>query len=123
MNQPNQTQSQEKIPIDVRGIDVDSQTRCAHYHLPVDVIAIKMKCCGIFYACKDCHDALAGHPIRVWPSAEWNAHAILCGVCGHTLTIHSYMHCDNSCPQCSAPFNPGCRNHYQFYFETLFPDT
>jgi len=66
----------------VYGINVDQQTRCAHYRKPTDIIAIKMKCCGVYYACKDCHEALSGHPIEVWPRAEWDERAILCGACG-----------------------------------------
>lgn len=103
----------------VHGIDLDPQTRCAHYHLPLDIIAIKMKCCGIFYACKDCHDALAGHPIQLWPASEWSQPAILCGACQSVLTIHEYMRSGDRCPQCHAPFNPRCRNHYHLYFETI----
>jgi uncharacterized CHY-type Zn-finger protein len=101
----------------VHGLDVDPQTRCAHYHKPADVIAIKMHCCGLFYACKDCHDALAGHGISVWPKSEWQEHAILCGACGNTLSIEGYLDCDSRCPVCGARFNPGCRNHHHFYFE------
>jgi uncharacterized CHY-type Zn-finger protein len=101
----------------VHGIDLDAQTRCTHYNKPVDVIAIKMKCCATYYACKDCHDALAGHAIEVWPQSEWNQAAVLCGVCGTELTIAQYLACANQCPRCSAMFNPGCRNHYRFYFE------
>jgi uncharacterized CHY-type Zn-finger protein len=101
----------------VRGVDLDPETRCAHYHGPTDIIAIKMKCCEVYYACKDCHSALADHQIEVWPASEWNRHAILCGACGAELTIHQYMQRDNNCPLCRAPFNPGCRNHYHFYFE------
>lgn len=102
---------------EVRGVKVDRATRCAHYHSPVDIIAIKMACCGVYYACKDCHDALADHAIRVWPRALWNERAVLCGECGSELTIHEYMSCGNVCPFCRANFNPGCRNHYHFYFE------
>jgi uncharacterized CHY-type Zn-finger protein len=101
----------------VRGIDLDSETRCAHWHSALDVIAIRMKCCGVYFACKDCHAALADHAIRVWPRSEWNQKAILCGACGSELTIAEYMACGNTCPRCSAGFNPGCRNHYHFYFE------
>jgi uncharacterized CHY-type Zn-finger protein len=101
---------------DVRGVDLDPETRCAHYHSKLDVIAIKMKCCGAYYACKDCHEALAGHGIEVWPSAEWDQEAVLCGVCGTEFTVLQYMHCGNRCPCCTAEFNPGCRNHYHFYF-------
>jgi uncharacterized CHY-type Zn-finger protein len=87
-----------------------------HHHTQADVIAIKMKCCATYYACKDCHIALAGHAIEVWPRSEWNQQAILCGACGAKLTISEYMQCESRCPICSAPFNPGCRNHHHFYF-------
>jgi uncharacterized CHY-type Zn-finger protein len=101
----------------VRGVDLDPQTRCQHYHGPTDIIAIKMKCCGVYYACKGCHDALASHPKEVWPRSEWNQKAILCGACGTELTIHQYMQCESQCPTCHAHFNPACRNHYHFYFD------
>jgi uncharacterized CHY-type Zn-finger protein len=100
----------------VRGIDLDPQTRCLHYHGPADIIAIKMKCCGVYYACKDCHIALADHPIEAWPEGEWCEPAILCGACGTELTIRQYMQSESLCPGCRARFNPGCRNHYHFYF-------
>jgi uncharacterized CHY-type Zn-finger protein len=101
----------------VRGLNLDSQTRCVHYHKPQDIIAIKMKCCGVYYACKDCHDALADHPIKVWPRDEWDEAAVLCGNCETELTIKQYLACLNQCPACQAEFNPGCRNHYHFYFD------
>ena len=40
----------------VFGRDLDPQTRCAHWHSPLDIIAIKMKCCGAYWACRECHD-------------------------------------------------------------------
>jgi uncharacterized CHY-type Zn-finger protein len=101
---------------EVRGIDLDNETRCAHYKTAVDIIAIKMRCCGVYYACKDCHEALAGHQSELWPQSEWNQPAVLCGVCQHELTITEYMASGNRCPNCGAAFNPGCRNHYHFYF-------
>ena len=103
----------------VSGIDLDPQTRCAHYGTPLDIIAIKMKCCGIYYACKDCHEALADHPIQVWPVAMWDHKAILCGHCGEEFSISEYMAAGYKCPACSADFNPGCRNHYHFYFDSV----
>jgi uncharacterized CHY-type Zn-finger protein len=103
----------------VSGVDLDPQTRCAHYNSGLDIIAIKMKCCGIYYACKDCHDALAGHAIEVWPHNEWDQPAVLCGACGIELSIQQYLECSNKCPSCSSPFNPGCRNHYHYYFDAL----
>jgi uncharacterized CHY-type Zn-finger protein len=75
---------------DVRGINLDAHTRCKHYHGPTDIVAIKMKCCGVYYACKDCHAALANHRIEIWPEDEWSQKAILCGACGVELTIRQY---------------------------------
>ena len=102
---------------DVHGIDLDSQTRCTHYNSRLDIIAIKMKCCGVYYACKDCHDALADHSIEVWPHSEWDQPTVLCGACGTELNTREYLNCGNVCPECRAGFNPGCRNHYHYYFE------
>jgi len=101
---------------DIRGLNLDPQTRCLHYHSPLDIIAIKMKCCGLYYACKDCHDALAGHPIELWPQSEWHEPAILCGSCRAELTISAYLESNSRCPRCHSPFNPACRNHHHFYF-------
>lgn len=106
-----------KLLAQVRGIRLDPQTRCEHYHGPTDILAIKMKCCGLYYACKDCHAALADHSSEVWPKDEWGQKALLCGACGTELTIHQYMRSNHRCPDCLAQFNPGCRNHYHFYFE------
>ena len=102
---------------EVRGVNLDPQTRCEHYRGPTDIIAIKMKCCGNYYACKDCHDALAGHAIEVWPQNEWGEKAILCGACGAQLSIHQYMQNESRCAACSAQFNPKCKNHYHFSFQ------
>ncbi len=101
---------------EVRGIDLDAQTRCAHYRSALDIVAIKMKCCGVYYACKDCHEALAGHAIEVWPQPEWTRRAVLCGACGYEMTVAQYLTCSSRCPACSAAFNPGCRRHFSFYF-------
>jgi uncharacterized CHY-type Zn-finger protein len=105
----------EQTP-EVRGIEVDAQTRCAHYHQAIDIVAIKMKCCGEYYACKDCHEAMAGHAIEVWPAEEWDVKAVLCGACGRELGISEYLACNSRCPECGAGFNPGCENHYHYYF-------
>ncbi len=100
----------------VRGVDLDPQTRCRHYRGPNDIVAIKMKCCGVYYACKDCHAELAGHPIEVWGESEWDERAILCGTCGAELPIRQYIRSASKCAACGAAFNPGCRNHHHFYF-------
>jgi uncharacterized CHY-type Zn-finger protein len=73
----------------VRGVNLDPQTRCEHYNEPNDIIAIKMKCCGVYYACKDCHALLADHPVEVWPESEWNQKAILCGSCANHPPVHA----------------------------------
>ena len=101
----------------VRGLDLDSQTRCRHFHGPTDIVAIKMRCCEVFYACKDCHEVLTNHPIQVWSKSEWNQSAILCGACGAELTIQQYLEGGFQCTVCQMPFNPACRNHYHYYFE------
>jgi uncharacterized CHY-type Zn-finger protein len=101
----------------VHGVALDAETRCAHWHSALDIIAIKMKCCGTYYACKDCHETLAGHVAEVWPHHEWNQLAVLCGSCGTELSIHQYLQSRNVCPACNASFNPGCREHYAFYFD------
>jgi uncharacterized CHY-type Zn-finger protein len=103
---------------EIRGIALDGETRCVHWHSPVDIVAIKMKCCGVYYACRDCHDALAGHAIEVWPRAKFGAEAVLCGACGAEMSIRTYLECADGCPTCGAGFNPGCRSHRHFYFET-----
>lgn len=107
--------------VEVRGVGMDAMTRCVHYHSDLDIIAIKMACCGTYYACKDCHDQLAGHDIEVWARPQWDETAVLCGVCKRELTIKEYMESGNRCPRCEAGFNPGCRNHYPFYFAESDP--
>jgi uncharacterized CHY-type Zn-finger protein len=109
-------ESSLQIPI-VHGLELDAQTRCAHYRSVLDIVAIKMRCCGAYFACKDCHEALAGHAIAVWPHGEWDEKAVLCGACRMEMTIREYLACESRCPQCGAEFNPGCRNHHHFYFE------
>ena len=102
----------------VLGVDVDGESRCAHWRSALDIVAIRIKCCGEYYACKDCHDALAGHPIEVWPRAAWDQRAVMCGACGGELTIAQYLDGPDACPACGAAFNPGCRHHHHFYFST-----
>jgi uncharacterized CHY-type Zn-finger protein len=45
----------------VKGVEVDSKTRCRHYHSEKDIIAIKFKCCAVYYPCHFCHEETAGH--------------------------------------------------------------
>jgi uncharacterized CHY-type Zn-finger protein len=103
----------------VHGVTLDPETRCAHYHSRLDIIAIKMRCCETYYACRECHDTLAGHACAVWPVEEWGQAAVLCGACGAELSVRRYLDCDSTCPTCRAPFNPGCRGHHHLYFEAV----
>jgi len=50
----------------VHGLELDAQTRCAHWRSPLDIVAIRMWCCGAYYACRQCHDAMADHPAQLW---------------------------------------------------------
>lgn len=111
-------------PPKVHGIDVTPTTQCAHWHSERDVIAIKHKCCGRYYACISCHDALAAHPAEVWPRERVHPEpdppaplVVLCGRCRREMTADEYLGCGNACPGCGAGFNPGCARHYDLYFE------
>ena len=101
----------------VLGEVVDQQTRCVHYHSPVDVVAIRFKCCDEYYPCHLCHGADADHDTELWPVSARDTPAILCGVCDSELTITTYLDVDR-CPACRAPFNERCRLHTHLYFET-----
>ena len=109
---------QTNPPAICHGTGVNARTQCAHYHSERDIIAIRHKCCDTFYACIHCHNEAAGHAPQVWPLAEFDTRAVLCGNCQTTLSISEYLACENVCPHCQAAFNPGCANHYHFYFET-----
>ncbi|HAY44216.1 MAG TPA: hypothetical protein DCY59_12040 [Micrococcaceae bacterium] len=101
---------------EVYGVEVDAQTRCAHYHQLIDVIAIKHYCCGKYYPCHLCHEETAGHRAILWPAERIADPAVLCGVCSLQLSVNEYLK-TNTCPRCDALFNPGCKLHRQLYFE------
>ena len=111
-----------KSSIQVKGDVLDKHTRCSHYHSSNDIIAVSKKCCNEYYACIDCHNDTAGHIAEVWPISEFETNAIFCGNCFNEMTISSYLKSKNQCPFCKADFNPGCSNHYHFYFETALTD-
>ncbi len=102
----------------IRGKTIDEQTRCVHYHSSKDIIAIKMKCCNHYYSCIHCHQEEAGHQTEVWTKKEFDTKAVLCGNCYSELTISQYLESNYQCPFCKAAFNPRCKNHDHFYFET-----
>lgn len=104
--------------VTLRGNLVDSQTRCTHYHSPLDVVAIRFVCCDTFYPCFECHQETAGHTARQWPQNRLgDTPVILCGVCRAVLTYPEYTGNHDRCVRCGAAFNPGCRLHRHLYFE------
>lgn len=101
----------------VKGNGIDAETRCSHYHSPLDIIAIKFYCCNTYYPCFDCHkESGCGNP-AVWPADQFDKKAVLCGSCGYELTVNEYKACQSVCPNCAAKFNPGCGLHWELYFE------
>jgi uncharacterized CHY-type Zn-finger protein len=107
---------QKKSAINVSGELIDEHTRCVHYHSPLDIIAIRMKCCNQYYSCIECHNETAGHTAEVWPADEMDTKAVLCGACYSEMTIREYLESGNQCPFCQSKFNPACSNHYHLYF-------
>jgi uncharacterized CHY-type Zn-finger protein len=96
--------------------ELDENTRCAHYHSPLDIIAIKFKCCNRYYSCYYCHQELADHAPERWRKEEFDELAIVCGVCKVEMSINAYKNCDYRCPACRSAFNPKCGNHDKLYF-------
>ena len=107
----------DRFAVPLRGIEVDGETRCRHWNSEVDVIALKFACCETYYPCFECHAETTGHEPRRWPEDRFDEPAVLCGVCGTTLSVEAYLDCEESCPACESSFNPGCRNHHHRYFE------
>jgi uncharacterized CHY-type Zn-finger protein len=102
----------------VRGVGLDDDARCAHYGTERDVVAIRFGCCGEYYACFECHRALADHDAVPWPADRRDDPAVRCGVCGTSIPAPAYVSTD-SCPDCGAAFNPSCAAHYGRYFEWI----
>jgi uncharacterized CHY-type Zn-finger protein len=137
----------DRFAVPLRGVAVDPETRCAHWDDPVDVVALRFGCCETYYPCDACHDAATDHEAEPWPRDRFGDPAVLCGVCGATLSASEYLdggdetHLGDdseghglsgdrassddgraepdgdACPRCGADFNPGCRAHRDRYFE------
>lgn len=101
----------------IKGETVDDQTRCIHYHSPLDIIAIKFNCCNSYYPCYYCHIESTDHISGIWKIDEFGTKAVLCGICKQELTIREYLDSNNQCTNCNSSFNPKCSNHYHLYFE------
>ena len=102
--------------VEVYGMDVDTRSGCEHYRSPLDIVALAFPCCNRFYACPECHDAVADHEATVWERAHFETRAILCGACGQRMSIRAYLAEGDACSSCGAAFNPGCRLHHHLYF-------
>ena len=100
----------------VCGVEIGPETRCTHYGSEQDVVALQFACCDAYYPCFRCHDAVADHDVERLP-VESGEPAVLCGVCGATLTAREFVDGDHACPDCGAAFNPGCADHYDRYFQ------
>lgn len=109
----------DRNPFDVpvRGVAVDPETRCAHYHSPQDIIAIRFACCDVFYPCHSCHQATVRHEPERWGPSQFGTPAVLCGRCRTILSIEQYLEAEHECPACGAAFNPRCGRHHDRYFE------
>lgn len=107
----------ERFAVPLRGVAVDPETRCVHYDDDHDRIAIRFPCCGVYYPCFRCHEALVDHPAERIPRAELDEAGVLCGGCGATLSVRTYLDSGDECPRCGVAFNPGCRRHHDRYFE------
>jgi uncharacterized CHY-type Zn-finger protein len=116
-NTTSTTGTEDGNEVQVHGLSLTPQTQCTHWNSPLDIIAIRHACCGKFYACISCHDALEEHTSNVWPLSQRNEQAVLCGKCKHVLRIDEYLSCGSVCTSCEAGFNPGCKGHWGMYFE------
>ncbi|KAF2873644.1 zinc finger CHY domain-containing protein [Massariosphaeria phaeospora] len=101
----------------VHGLAVSPATQCAHWASPLDIIAVKHACCRKFYACICCHNACEAHEPEVWTRDRRAEKAVLCGACGHVLSVQEYMESGSRCPECREGFNPACKAHWGLYFE------
>jgi uncharacterized CHY-type Zn-finger protein len=109
----------ERFPVPLRGVAVDTETRCTHWDTAVDVVALRFACCEFYYPCYQCHESTADHGTVQWPRERFDEPAVFCGVCFETFTPRAYLDSADSCPECGASFNPGCRDHLDLYFETV----
>ncbi|WP_418286084.1 CHY zinc finger protein [Halorubrum sp. DTA46] len=91
----------DRFVVPLRGVDVDPETRCAHWDAPVDVIALRFGCCEVYYPCDACHDAATGHEPEPWPRERFDEPAVLCGGCGATLTATAYLDGDGEVQRAS----------------------
>jgi uncharacterized CHY-type Zn-finger protein len=88
---PPPADARDAVRVPLRGVDVDAETRCAHYDSDRDVVAIRFPCCDVFYPCAACHAAVADHPPERLPPAAFGEGAVSCGACGTVLAASTYL--------------------------------
>ena len=94
---------------------VDKESRCEHWHGPLDVIALRFKCCNRYYACYECHQELVPHVTERYNINDETVPLVICGVCKLEMSFAAYGD-SLQCPNCRSQFNPGCKLHYDMYF-------
>ncbi|MFC6994516.1 CHY zinc finger protein [Streptococcus loxodontisalivarius] len=100
----------------IKGLDLDSASRCPHYHTERDILGLKCFSCASYYACYLCHDACENHSFKAYPRDLDQDKVAICGLCHYEMTIAEYESC-KQCPSCLGTFNPKCRLHKAIYFE------
>ncbi|AFT80992.1 hypothetical protein FE407_00210 [Leuconostoc carnosum] len=99
----------------IKGIGLDDEGRCRHWHSFHDVVANRCAQCDEFYACYQCHDAMVTHHFCPMPLTDERV-AVLCGACHFGMTGQMYLKANYYCPKCHHPFNNQCARHIEIYF-------
>jgi uncharacterized CHY-type Zn-finger protein len=110
-------ETDDRFAVPLRGVAVDAESRCRHWHDGHDVVALRFACCDTYYPCAACHAETTAHGTDRLSRDRFGEPAVLCGVCRATLSVETYLDAGDDCPVCGAPFNPGCRRHRHLYFE------
>ncbi|KAK6464321.1 hypothetical protein DFJ63DRAFT_283969 [Scheffersomyces coipomensis] len=132
---PNVISTQQLINnnISLKGKLIDKHTRCQHYYSKLDIIALKYKCCRVYYPCFQCHLELIDHNVEKFNVTDlaMGEKVVLCGNCYSELTFKEYSEAKvkssisenedicyiQTCIKCNSQFNPNCSLHYELYFD------
>jgi len=101
----------------VPAVDVDEETRCAHYGIERDIVAIRVSLLRYLLPLSPVsrrgrrprRPAVAHRPPRGAGGGVWRLRA--------EVAIQEYLGV-TGCPACETRFNPGCADHYGRYVET-----
>ncbi|WP_438835700.1 CHY zinc finger protein [Streptococcus pluranimalium] len=53
-----------------KGIVIDDNSRCQHYHSSQNIVALKYADCHSYYACYKCHGAMESHSFKATSADE-----------------------------------------------------